>query len=146
MKFVEATILEIQRLANIAPTTVQHSTSQDTTLLGYHIPKRTIVLPNLYSALMDPNYWNEPNNFNPERFIDDKRKLIKYDALIPFGTGPRVCLGEPLARMELFIVFANMIQKFKFERENESFRHSMAAKPNQFTSSHLTYKMRIQRQ
>ena len=145
LPYVEATIFESQRLANVAPLAVQHSTTKDTTFLGYHIPKNTIVLPNVYSALMDPKHWDEPNKFNPERFIDSKGKVVKHDSQMPFGIGPRMCLGEPLARMELFLVFANMIQKFQFEREYPSFRHSLERKPNRVTSSPKSYKLRIKR-
>ena len=145
LPFVEATINESQRLANIVPLALQHSTTKDTTLLGYHIPKDTIVLPNLYSALMDPKHWDQPSKFNPARFIDANGKVVKPDAQMPFGIGPRICLGEPLARMELFLVFANMLQKFKFERECPSFRHSLERKQNRVTSSPKSYRMKITR-
>ena len=142
LTYVEATISEVQRHANVAPLAVQHCASEDTTLMGYHIPKRTIIMPSLYSANMDPNYWKDPYQFRPERLIDSKGKLIKNEALIPFSTGPRVCLGEPLARMELFLVFANMLQRFEFERENANVKHSMDLKPNQVTSAPYPYKLR----
>ena len=145
MPYVEATIHESQRLANIVPIGLQHSTTEKTTLLGYQIPKDTIVLPNLYSALMDPKHWDQPNKFNPMRFIDATGKVFKPDAQMPFGIGPRICLGEPLARMELFLVFASLLQKFKFEREYPAFRHSLERKPNRVTSSPQIYKMRITR-
>ena len=145
LPYVEATIFESQRLANVVPLSVQHSTLKDTELKGYHVPKNTVVLPNVYSALIDPKHWNEPNKFKPERFIGLNGKVTKHDAQMPFGIGPRICLGEPLARMELFLVFANMIQKFKFEREYPSFRHSFERKPMRITSSPESYKLRIKR-
>ena len=143
LPFIEATILEIQRLANVVPLAIQHSTNNDTTLLGYHIPKNTVVLPNVYSALMDPKHWDQPNKFNPERFISSNGKLIKHDAQMPFGIGPRICLGEPLARMELFLVFANLIQNYRFEKEQPDFRHTLKRKPNRITSSPESYKLRM---
>ena len=98
MRYVNATLSEIQRLGNVV-TGSPHAANEDTTLLGFFIPKGTMVQPNLYSALMDPKYWNEPNKFRPERFLDEEGKPIDYKALIPFGIGPRTCLGEPLARI-----------------------------------------------
>ena len=145
LPFIEATILEIQRLANVVPLAIQHSTNNDTTLLGYHIPKNTVVLPNVYSALMDPKHWDQPNKFNPERFISSNGKLIKHDAQMPFGIAPRICLGEPLARMQLFLVFANLIQKYRFEKERRDFRHTLKRKPNRITSSPEGYKLRMKR-
>ena len=144
MRYVNATLSELQRLGNIV-TGSPHAASEDMTLLGFFIPKGTMVQPNSYSALMDPKYWNEPNKFKPDRFLDEEGKPIDYEALIPFGIGPRICLGEPLARMELFLVFANLIQKYKFEREDDMVRHMMAIKHNQITNAPVSYKLRITR-
>ena len=107
---VNATVLEIQRLGNIVPLATANAASEDTSLLGFYIPKGTLLFPNLYSALMDPTYWNEPKSFKPVRFLDSKGELVENHAQITFGMGPRICLGEPLARMELFLVIANLIQ------------------------------------
>ena len=155
MPYVEATIHESQMLANISSglqhstsedtTLLGYSTSEDTTLLGYHIPKGKIVLPNLYLALMDSKYWYQPNKFDPARFIDATGKVFKPDALVPFGTGLRICLGEPLARMELFLMFASLLQEFKFGKENPGFKHSLERIPNRTISSPLSYRMRITR-
>ena len=55
--------------------------------MGYNIPKKTFVIPNLYSIHMDPNVWEVPTNFNPDRFIDTSGKIIKKDAFMPFSIG-----------------------------------------------------------
>ena len=57
--------------------------------------------------------------------------------------GPRTCLGEPLARMELFLVFANLLQRFSFEREDPNVKHSLQPRLNQITNSPLPYKIRV---
>ena len=145
LTYLDATLTEIQRHANVAPLAVQHCAGADTTLMGYHIPKRTIIVPSLYSANMDPDYWEEPLKFNPDRFIGARGKMIKEEALMPFSVGPRVCLGEPLARMELFLVFANLLQRFTFERENTNIKHSMTLKPNQVTSAPYSYRIKAKR-
>ena len=59
----------------------------DTELNGYNIPRETLVFPNLYSASMDPKYWTNPEQFNPDRFLDQTGKLLKAEALIQFSTG-----------------------------------------------------------
>ena len=143
LKYVHATIMEVQRCANVAPLAVQHCASQDTTLMDYHIPRGTIIVPNIYSSSMDSIYWEEPHKFNPDRFIDGTGDIIKFDAFMPFSVGPRTCLGEPLATRALFLVFANLLQRFKFERENVTVKHSMELKPNQAISAPYPYKMRI---
>lgn len=142
LPYVDATIMEIQRLANILQFPVLHSTNNDVELQGYKIPKETLVLSLMYSVFQDPKYWDRPEIFNPGRFLDKSGKIVKKDAQIPFGIGPRACLGEPLARMELFLVFANLLQRFTFHRENDDKKHSMEAKLSQITNAPLEYKLR----
>ena len=67
--------------------TLPHVTNKDTTLHGYNIPKNAIIIANLYSAHIDPNYWPDPELFNPERFLDSNGALVRKDGLVPFGDG-----------------------------------------------------------
>ncbi|KAG7521721.1 cytochrome P450 2F2-like [Solea senegalensis] len=114
MPYVQAVLHEIQRVANTVPLAVFHSTTKDTELLGYSIPKGTIVIPNLSSVLVEEGQWKFPHEFNPENFLNDQGEFVKPEAFMPFSTGPRVCLGEALARMELFIFVVSLLRKFKF--------------------------------
>lgn len=61
---------------------------------------------------MDPNLWDQPNEFRPSRFINAEGKVQKPEYFIPFGVGRRMCLGDVLARMELFIFFASLLHSF----------------------------------
>ncbi|KAL5007821.1 hypothetical protein ScPMuIL_016627 [Solemya velum] len=114
LQYCEATIMEVLRIASIAPIALPHYTSQDTSLDGFHIPKSTIVIANIDSVLNDPVLWNEPHKFHPERFLKADGSLEKPDEFIPFSIGRRVCLGESLARMELFLFLTSMVQRFVF--------------------------------
>ncbi|KAI4890809.1 hypothetical protein NFI96_001241 [Prochilodus magdalenae] len=109
-----ATVHEIQRFANIVPLGVVHQTTQPTKLRGYHLPAGTDVMPNLTAILTDKNHWKHPDTFNPENFLDERGQFCKNDAFLPFSLGPRVCLGEALARTELFIFFTSLLQRLKF--------------------------------
>ena len=64
---------------------------------------------------MDPNFWVNPEMFNPERFINETGKFSKPDYFVPFGHGKRSCVGEPLAKAELFIFFVVMVRRVRFE-------------------------------
>ncbi|XP_078593032.1 cytochrome P450 2U1-like [Branchiostoma floridae x Branchiostoma japonicum] len=114
LPYTEATILEMQRIRTVVPLSVPHCTTSDTALLGYDIPAGTDVLINLWSLHMDPGSWDNPDKFDPSRFLDDNGQLQANDSFMPFSTGRRVCLGEQLAKMELFLFLTNMLQQFTF--------------------------------
>ena len=117
LPYLEATITETLRLSSIGPLSVPHKSTVDTTLQGYSIPKGTTVLTNLWSLHHDPEIWDDPDAFRPERFLDEEGNFVppKADRFLPFSAGRRVCLGESLARIELFLVLARLLHSFKFE-------------------------------
>ncbi|XP_043190188.1 methyl farnesoate epoxidase-like [Amphibalanus amphitrite] len=114
LPYTEATLMEVSRRCTITPQGVPHSTTCDTTLAGYTIPKDTFVYMHLQEIHMDPEYWGDPEAFRPERFLTADGAVRHDERLIPFGVGKRFCLGETLARMETFILFAGLMQRFRF--------------------------------
>ncbi|XP_071755036.2 cytochrome P450 2C3-like [Centroberyx gerrardi] len=114
MPFVMATVHETQRLANIAPLGVFHATTRDTELMGYDIPEGTLIITNLTSVLFESTNWERPNDFYPGHFLDEDGRFVKPDAFLAFSAGPRVCLGELLARMELFLILVTLLRHFVF--------------------------------
>ncbi|XP_071394239.1 cytochrome P450 2K1-like [Centroberyx affinis] len=114
LPYTDAVIRETQRLANVAPLSLPHKTSQDVTFQGYFIKKGTTVYPLLTSVMYDETEWESPHTFNPAHFLDKDGKIVKKDAFLPFSAGRRVCVGESLARMELFLFFTSLLQRFRF--------------------------------
>ncbi|XP_048052251.1 cytochrome P450 2J4-like [Megalobrama amblycephala] len=112
MPFTNAVIHEIQRIGNIIPINVVRATVEDTQIGKYSIPKGTIVTGSLTSVLFDESEWETPHSFNPGHFLDAEGNFRKRDAFLPFSLGKRVCLGEQLARMELFLFFSTLLQRF----------------------------------
>ncbi|XP_014676764.1 PREDICTED: cytochrome P450 2C42-like [Priapulus caudatus] len=112
MPYTRATITEVQRVADILPLSVPHSTTAEIQLGGYVIPAGTPILANLTAILNDPKHFPEPEKFRPERHLDERGDFVQNEALIPFSIGRRVCLGEALARVELFIFFTSILQNF----------------------------------
>lgn len=109
-----AAVNEIQRLCNLVTQNVFHETTRDVIIDGHQIAKGTCIIPAISAVLYDPKIFPEPTRFNPDRFIDEGGNLKRVDELIPFSIGKRQCLGESLARMELFLFVANLFNQFKF--------------------------------
>ena len=122
LPYFEAAVNEAARLASVAPLGVPHCTTCDTSVAGFQIPKHTHVFYNLYAIHHDERYWDEPEEFRPERWLDKEGNFFPgaHAPFLPFSAGKRVCFGEALAKMELFLVLAQMYQRFEFLRaENE---------------------------
>nr|XP_039248531.1 cytochrome P450 2U1-like [Styela clava] len=113
MPYTCAFIQELMRHRTLAPFSVFHKTNEEATLNGYTIPKNTTISPNLWAVHFDSKYFYNPEEFCPERFIDDGGKFIKSNHVIPFSVGPRHCVGEQLARMEIFIFLVGIIQQLR---------------------------------
>lgn len=117
LPYLEATIAETLRITSLTPLAIPHKAMVDATLQGYQIPKGTTVLVNLWSLHHDPEIWDAPDEFRPERFLDDNGGFLppKADLFVPFSGGRRGCPGESLARIELFLVLARLLHRFRFE-------------------------------
>ncbi|XP_039591741.1 cytochrome P450 2J2-like isoform X2 [Polypterus senegalus] len=114
LPYTNAVIHEIQRMADVIPLNQARQAIEDMSLGGHFIPKDTAVIINLNSVLFDEEEWEDPSTFKPEHFLDASGKFLRRDAFFVFSAGKRSCVGEPLARMELFLFFTSLLQKFTF--------------------------------
>ncbi|XP_019639175.1 PREDICTED: steroid 17-alpha-hydroxylase/17,20 lyase-like [Branchiostoma belcheri] len=113
--YTEATVNEVLKMGLIDPLSLPHATTADTTLQGYHIPKGTEVLPNLWALHHDPDTWGDPHTFRPERFLDETGNLMpKPFALMPFSVGRRACPGEKMGMADTYLLLAGLVQNFHF--------------------------------
>uniref|UniRef100_A0A8C0RAC4 Cytochrome P450 2J2 n=1 Tax=Canis lupus familiaris TaxID=9615 RepID=A0A8C0RAC4_CANLF len=133
MPYTNAFIHEVQRMGNIVPLNVPREVTGDTTLAGYYLPKGTVIVTNLTALHRDPAEWATPDTFNPEHFLENGQ-FKKREAFLPFSIGKRVCIGEQLARSELFIFFTSLVQRFTFrppdnEKLSLEFRTGLTISP-----------------
>uniref|UniRef100_A0A8C5H1G7 Cytochrome P450 2D3-like n=1 Tax=Gouania willdenowi TaxID=441366 RepID=A0A8C5H1G7_GOUWI len=143
MPYVQAMIHEVQRIANIVPLSIFHSTRKDTELMGYSIPRGTMIIENLTSVLNEEGEWKFPHDFNPENFLNEQGEFVKPEAFMPFSAGPRMCLGEGLARMELFLIMVTLLRKYKFIWPEDAGKPDLTLVYG-ITMTTQPYRMRVQ--
>ncbi|XP_033742962.1 cytochrome P450 2B5-like isoform X2 [Pecten maximus] len=119
MPYQEAFIAEVLRMGNTAPLSVPHGALKDIHFRGMVIPKGSVIMPNLDSVMTDPELFENPEKFDPERFLGKDGKLNgKEQNVMAFSLGRRICTGESVARMELFLFMTSFLQRFEFLPES----------------------------
>ena len=111
LRYVAQTIEETMRLYPTAPVLISRRATKPITLGAWQFPARTLFMLPLQLMHHDPRSFADPDSFQPCRFGDDAPQAPR-GAYMPFGTGPRVCLGQHLATAEMTVVAAMLLQRF----------------------------------
>jgi cytochrome P450 len=93
---------------------------EDDEIAGFHIPAGTNCLIPTLCLHRSPKYWKDPLKFDPERFSPEKVKEQKKFTYFPFGGGPRLCIGNNFALMEMQVVLASVMQRYRFELKDKT--------------------------
>lgn len=113
MPYLKACVQECFRL-NCPVPGIMRITIKPTILSGYEIPANTIVFSHLMATCRLPDYFQNPDQFLPERWLDPiEKSTIHPFSLLPFGYGNRMCLGKRFSESELYLSLARLIQAFQ---------------------------------
>uniref|UniRef100_A0A3B4WNS2 Cytochrome P450, family 1, subfamily C, polypeptide 2 n=1 Tax=Seriola lalandi dorsalis TaxID=1841481 RepID=A0A3B4WNS2_SERLL len=118
LAYLDAFIYETMRFTSFVPVTIPHSTTSDVTVDGLNIPKDTVVFINQWSVNHDPLKWEDPHVFEPSRFLDENGSLDKdlTNNVMIFSAGKRRCIGDQIAKVEIFLFFAILLHQCSFEK------------------------------
>ncbi|XP_042059015.1 dimethylnonatriene synthase-like [Salvia splendens] len=119
LPYIYAVIMETLRLHPIATLLAPHCAIGDCNVAGYNVSKGTLVLVNAWSIGRDPDSWDAPEEFLPERFIGKDIEFITGSnfAVLPFGSGRRRCPGMNLALKTVPTTLANLLHGFELKLE-----------------------------
>ncbi|KAM7494518.1 hypothetical protein LguiB_029127 [Lonicera macranthoides] len=113
LPYLEACVKETLRLHPPGPLLVPHRCVKTCEVMGYIVPKDSLVMVNMWAIARDPTIWDDASSFKPERFlksgIDYKGQDFEY---IPFGSGRRMCPGQPLASKAVPLIVASLVHAF----------------------------------
>jgi len=128
LEYVTAVLDEIMRWKHFAPQGLPHEAGEDLTLGGYNVPKGTQIFLNFYSLHMNPQLWKKPEEFRPERFLEEERDLLdtvlhsekffknpQAYKFVPFGQGRRRCVGYGIGRIVAWLKVAAWFHAFEFD-------------------------------
>ena len=120
MPYIEAVLLEVQRIFHIVPISGPRRALKATSLGGFDIPRNCTILIGLRTVHMDKSFWGDPEVFRPERFLDENNNIVNTERLIPFGLGRRRCLGDQLAKACIFTFFVGIMQRFNLKESKNN--------------------------
>jgi len=117
-------------------------TNGDIAVHGYDIPGGTRVMMSIYLSHRHPHHWAKPDEFHPERFAHDSKEKVPPFTYLPFGGGPRNCIGAAFAQVEAKVVLARLLQTFTFSPEKRRVQAHMGATLEPHPAVWLAYQRR----
>ena len=161
LHYLQAVIHETQRTTNLFLFNVFHKALDDVLIDGHLIKKGSVIFPQISCVLYDERvcffigfirlqnlnyklqFFPDPFTFKPERFLDSDGTFKPDEHFIPFSAGKRSCLGESLARTELFLIIGNVLKNFNIYPEKDGIPPSMEKKG--LSVQPARFKIRVQK-
>ncbi|XP_063915658.1 cytochrome P450 306a1-like [Zophobas morio] len=115
LSYTQAVLTEVSRNRTAIPLGFPHYASEDIYVDNVKIRRGMTIMPLLWGIHMDPKVFDQPEEFRPERFLDDEKKFVPSESILPFQCGKRMCVGEEFARTMMYIFVAALVKNFKVE-------------------------------
>ncbi|TFK21463.1 cytochrome P450 [Coprinopsis marcescibilis] len=118
LPYISAMVKEVLRWRPATPIGIPHLSTSDDIFKGYFIPKGTIVIPNVWAMLHNPEVYPNPDEFNPDRYLKDGAfdPLVRDPGTMAFGFGRRTCAGAHIAESMLFLTIASVLSAFSISK------------------------------
>ncbi|XP_063917298.1 cytochrome P450 306a1-like [Zophobas morio] len=113
LPYTQAVLTEVSRIRTIVPLGFPHFADEDVYVDDVKIDKGQMIMPLLWAVHMDPKVWDQPEEFRPERFLDDEKKFVSSELILPFQSGKRMCVGYDLAKMMIYLFVVVLVKNFK---------------------------------
>ncbi|KAI0313224.1 cytochrome P450 [Amylostereum chailletii] len=120
LPYLEAIVKEVLRFNPPTPLGIAHRLSEDDSYSGYHLPKGSIVLSNIWAMSRSPHLYNDPSSFNPERYSTENGTPELDPTALVFGFGRRACLGTHYSLATLFIAMTSILTVFDIRARDEN--------------------------
>ncbi|EIW74014.1 cytochrome P450 [Coniophora puteana RWD-64-598 SS2] len=120
LPYVEAIYRETLRWKPVVPTAIQHATTEEDVYNGYYIPKKALVIPNVWAMTQNPDKYPSPASFNPSRFLDAEGNLSGDEPSYVFGFGRRICPGRHLAKDSVWLAMVRILSMFRIEKTTDA--------------------------
>jgi cytochrome P450 len=91
---------------------IQRQLVKDMDMQGYRLQKGCVILTSVFALHKNPDYWDQPEHFDPDRFSSQNSDKVRKGAYMPFGMGQRICIGNQFALLEMAAVLAVMGRQF----------------------------------
>jgi cytochrome P450 len=112
LPLIVAVVKETLRRYPPVPGVLMRRAIEDVRIGEWLVPKGSLVTMPFFVAQRDPRWFAQPDRFDPARFLGDAARALPRGAYIPFGAGPRVCIGNSFAAMEMTLIVAMLVQRF----------------------------------
>ncbi|KAF7365092.1 O-methylsterigmatocystin oxidoreductase [Mycena venus] len=138
LPYCEAVFREVLRWRPAVPLAVAHATGEDDVYEGYFIPKGTMVLPNIWAMVHDESTYPNPDQFNPERFLNADGQVTSDDHILAFGFGRRACVGRHAADATVWATIVSILSTFNIAKAKDEVGKEIEIEP-EFTDGLVSH-------